>query len=460
MILSALVLTTSDASSAASTQVQISMGTGQANHLSMSDVVLAYQLPMPSVVINSLPSRTPDQVLADVVSHQVDFAVTSRGLNASQAAAYSTLTMFPMMASAIVPVLRLDSIGTSVKLALTMPTLAQIFLGVVTWWNDSRIAVSNPLITLPNTTITVVLQPTPSCVTLGFTQALSEAWPAFNTTIGVTETTAGWTSLPYAASRSGLSMGLVPSVVLAVDGSIGFAAQANAMSAGVTMADLYNAVGARVTASAATVNAAATDLGTNVPPRTTLAVDLTNSDGGHAWPIAIMSYALLDTQYTPAAGCGNRHALVQFLLWYYGAGSTVVSTLLGSRGLVPVPPIVLTQMSLVSRAGSTIYCNGSVIPPDSQPVVRINSHGSQAVVIGAQLTSAYAAISNITFQAFTQTDLTVMQQVMDSTVDLGFLVRETTNSSSTAVVLHTCCKPGFCCSFFIVPSRPLCLLRY
>ena len=54
--------------------------------------------------------------------------------------------------------------------------------------------------------------------------------------------------------------------------------------------------------------------------------------------------------------------------------------------------------------------------------MRINSHGSQAVVIGAQLTSAYAAISNVTFQAQTQTDLTVLLQMMNSTVDLGFMV--------------------------------------
>ena len=149
----------------------------------------------------------------------------------------------------------------------------------------------------------------------------------------------------------------MPSVVLAIDGSIGYAPQANAISAGVQQADMTNVLGQRVTASTATVNAAATDSGTNVPARSTQAVDLTNSAAPRAWPITAMSYAVLDLQYTPAAGCSSRNALVQFLLWYYGAGSTVVSTLLASRQAVPVPPIVLSEMGTVAAVGSLVHCN-------------------------------------------------------------------------------------------------------
>ena len=409
---------------AASTQLVVA--TSQLSQLSMFDITLAYQLPVPSVVIDTQAAHTSAASLRELTSQQVDFAVDNVGLTDAQSAAHPTLAMFPIMATAVVPCYRLDALG-SVKLALTSSVLADIFLGVITMWNDTRIAQSNPYTPLPGSLITVVVQAAPSGTSLAFAQALSNAWPAFNTTIGVTDDP-DWSTVPFTSLRTGLGLNTVPSLVLAIDGSIGYAGQANAISAGVQVADMINVIGQRVTASAATVNAAATALGTQTTARWTQAVDLTNSDAPNAWPITAMSYAVLDLQYTPAAGCSSRYALVQFLLWYYSAGSQVVSTLLASRQAVPLPPIALSQMGIVSKIGSSILCNGSVIPPAIEPVVRLNSHGAQAVVIGAQLTAAYAAISNVTFQAQTQPDATVLVQMMASSVDLGFMVRTTTHS--------------------------------
>ena len=447
-----------DVSSAAAAPTQLVVATSQMSQLSMSDITLSYQLPVPSVVITSQAAHTSAASLAELTSQQVDFAVDNVGLTAAQSAANPTLAIFPLLATAIVPCYRLDALG-SVKLALTVPVLADIFLGAITWWNDSRIVAANPTAHLPNSSITVVLQGSPSGTTLVLTRALSTAWPAFNDTIGVTDDP-DWFTMPYASSRTGLGLNTVPSVVLAIDGSIGYAPQANAISAGVNYADMITAQSQRVTATTATVNAAATDLGTRVPSRPTQPVDLTHSAAPNAWPITAMSYAMLDTDYTPAAGCSTRNALVQFLLWYYGAGSTVVSTLLASRQAAPVPPIVLSGMAIVSRVGSTIYCNGSVIPPATQPVVRINSHGAQAVVIGAQLTSAYASISNVTFQAQTQPDVTVLVQMMESTVDLGFMVRPTAQrtaidalSEDTTDHTHSICTCPLCAANAVYRCR-------
>ena len=435
LLLPAVLLAVDVAFVAASTQLL--MATNQMAQLSMSDITLSYQLPAPSVVITSQPAQTSAVSWAELTSEQVDFAVDNVGLTAAESAAHPTVSMFPLMASAVVPCYRLDALG-GVKLTLSTTALAQILLGEISMWNDSRIVLTNSHAPLPNSSITVVLQGAPSGTTLTLTQALSKVWPAFNSTIGVTNNP-NWSSLPYASSRTGLGLNTVPSVVLAVDGSIGYAAQANALSAGVNFANMVNANGQLVTATTATVNAAATDLGTQFPSRSTQALDLTNSAAPNAWPITAMSYAVLDTQYTPAAGCRTRNAIVQFLLWFYGAGSTVVTTLLASRQAVPVPPIVLSEMATVSKVGSSIHCNGTVIPPATQPIVRINSHGAQAVVIGAQLTSAYASVSNVTFQAVTEPDVTVLVQMMESTVDLGFMVRPTTRSHSPQL-------PPSCCS--------------
>ena len=416
---------------------RLSVATDHLSHLFISDMTLAYQLPQPSVAIFTRPAESSLANVAAVTQPKVDFAVDSSGLSASQVAAYPTLILFPALCSAVVGIYRLDLLlatttSPAVTFVLSAPLLAQVFTGNIRWWNDSRLAAVNPALQsmglqLPNATITVVLQDLPSAATIAFTAALSHAWPAFNASIGITDNPQ-WPTQNYAAFRTALGVNTVPSTVLAVDGSIGYAPQSEAILAGVQVADLVNRAGNRVSPSTSSVNAAATDLGTIIPALRTTAVDLTNSAKAAAWPITAMSYIMLDLQYGPAVGgCASRYALVQFLLWYYS--SSVVTALLASRQAVPVPPIVLSQMGVVSQVGTTIRCNGSVIPPATSPVVRINSHGAQAVIIGPQLTAAYAAVSNITFQAPTQTDATILAQMTASQVDLGFMAPQNINAS-------------------------------
>ncbi|MBI3357285.1 MAG: extracellular solute-binding protein, partial [Nitrospirae bacterium] len=61
---------------------------------------------------------------------------------------------FPTVLGAVVPAYNLD--GVSATLRFSGETLAGIFLGTITKWNDSALARDNPGVTLPNAGITVV----------------------------------------------------------------------------------------------------------------------------------------------------------------------------------------------------------------------------------------------------------------------------------------------------------------
>ena len=99
--------------------------------------------------------------VASLLDGSTDFAITPGPLTAEQAANHPNATVMPILGSAIVPIYRLDALGSSVTLTLSGNTLALIFAGEVTWWNDSRIARDNArVLFLSNTScITVKLMP-------------------------------------------------------------------------------------------------------------------------------------------------------------------------------------------------------------------------------------------------------------------------------------------------------------
>src|SRR6202140_4037692 len=59
------------------------------------------------------------------------------------------LVQFPMIIGGVVPVVNLDGIKAG-DLTLDGPTLANIFLGEITLWNDPKIKSLNPKLALPN----------------------------------------------------------------------------------------------------------------------------------------------------------------------------------------------------------------------------------------------------------------------------------------------------------------------
>ena len=81
------------------------------------------------------------------------------------------LIQFPMVMGGIVPVINVEGIEAG-KLVLDGPTLANIFLGAITKWDDAAIKKLNPDVKLPSSAIAVVHRSDGSGTTYNFTDYL------------------------------------------------------------------------------------------------------------------------------------------------------------------------------------------------------------------------------------------------------------------------------------------------
>ena len=115
--------------------------------------------------------------ISQIKSGTVDFAGTDAPLTAEECEK-AGLVQFHMVSGAVVPAVNLPGV---VRGALTLDgaTLADIYLGKITRWNDARIAALNPGLALPDLKITVVHRGDGSGTTHIFTSYLttvSDEW--------------------------------------------------------------------------------------------------------------------------------------------------------------------------------------------------------------------------------------------------------------------------------------------
>ena len=106
----------------------------------MADLRSAYALLQPNVSLTMSKVSAVSDVISDVALELQDFTTFNFYLSDSEAQAYPSLQMYPIMCYSLVPIYCLDALGVgALPLSLTRPVLAQIYLGHITWWNDSAI---------------------------------------------------------------------------------------------------------------------------------------------------------------------------------------------------------------------------------------------------------------------------------------------------------------------------------
>ena len=90
--------------------------------------------------------------------------------------AKNNFVQFPIVSGAVVPLVNLPGIKPG-ELVLDGPTIAKVFLGEITKWNDPAIAKLNPGLKLPSTAIAVVHRSDGSGTTFIWTNYLSKVSP-------------------------------------------------------------------------------------------------------------------------------------------------------------------------------------------------------------------------------------------------------------------------------------------
>jgi len=275
--------------------------------------------------------------IAAIEAKTVDFGATDAPLSAADLQS-NGLVQFPTMIGGAVPVLNVSGIASGV-LKLDGPTLADIFLGKITTWNDPAIAKLNPGMKLPSTAINVVHRSDGSGTSWMFTSYLSAVSPAWNSQVGA-NTTPTWPVGTGAKGSSG-----VAALVQQIDGSIGYVEYTYAKQNGMNSAQLENADGVFVKPSLSAFAAAATMA--SWKPSEGFALPLVNEPGAESWPITGASYILMQKDQQDAARAGMA---LKFFDWAYTNGAQTASSL----DYVPIPAKVYKLVEKVWQQQVTV----------------------------------------------------------------------------------------------------------
>jgi phosphate transport system substrate-binding protein len=272
--------------------------------------------------------------IKQIIAKSVSFGATDKPLSEKELDG-AGLIQFPMIMGGIVPVYNLEGLAPG-ALVLDGPTLAKIFLGEITTWNDPEIKKLNGALDLPALDISVVHRSDGSGTTYCFTTYLSQVSPEWKEKIGA-EVAVQWPAGSGAKRNEGVAKAVARS-----EGAIGYVEYATAEEHELAYAGMINRDGKAVTARIDSFQAAAVNADWRSAPGYGLM--LTDQPGEGSWPITAASFILMPVVTDDASG---SVAALQFFDWAYRNGGKLAEEL----GFVPMPENVV---EFVRAAWSTI----------------------------------------------------------------------------------------------------------
>lgn len=257
-----------------------------------------------------------------------DKALTADQLTAGQSKCGAAALDVPTYVSPIAVAYNLKGVD---DLQLSPETLAGIFAGKITTWDDQAIKSDNPGVSsLPSTKITPVHRSDKSGTTNNFTDYLSKAAPDAWTSGAVEE----W---PLSGGESAKGTSGVIAVLKGGDGTIGYADESQVgdlQTTKIKVGSSYNAPSAD--GAAKTLSDSKTVTGR---PDGDVVIDInrtTTADG--AYPVLLVSYEIFCTKYANQA----QGDLVKGLLTYM-VSSDGQQTAASAAGSAPLPDSVASQ---------------------------------------------------------------------------------------------------------------------
>jgi phosphate transport system substrate-binding protein len=258
------------------------------------------------------------------------------------------LAQFPMVMGGIVPVVNLDGVKPG-ELVIDGPTLAKIFLGDITKWNDPAIQKLNAKAKLPNRAIALVHRSDGSGTTFNFSYYLSDVSPDWKSKVG-TSTSVQWPAGIGAKGNEG-----VANNVANTKGSIGYVEYAYALQNKLTYTDMVNKAGKTVAPTAQAFQAAAANAKWDSQPG--FGVILANQPGDQSWPMTAATWILMHKQPQDA---GASAEALKFFEWAYHNGGKMAEGL----DYVAMPDTVVQQVEqywakTIQHDGKPVYAPGS-----------------------------------------------------------------------------------------------------
>ena len=247
--------------------------------------------------------------IKQIVAKTVDFGASDAPMTPEELEE-AGLIQFPSVIGGVVPIVNIDGIKPG-QLQLEGKTLADIYLGKISKWNDPAIAALNPTLALPDVAITTVFRSDGSGTTFNFTDYLAKVSNDWKSSVGVDKTVKWPTSATGAGGKGNEG---VSSYVNRMKNSIGYVEYAYAKQNGMAHVALKNAAGNVVQPSAQTF-AAAGDI--DWSQHKGFYKVITNSETAQAWPIAAATFILVHKQPQDAKQVAG---VLAFFDWAYAQG--------------------------------------------------------------------------------------------------------------------------------------------
>jgi phosphate transport system substrate-binding protein len=262
--------------------------------------------------------------IKQILAKTVTFGATDAPLKADQLDKEG-LAQWPMIMGAIVPVVNIDGIKPG-EMVLDGETLANIYIGKITKWDDPAIKKLNPSLTLPSAAIATVHRADGSGTTFNFTDYLSKVSADWKSKIG-SNTAVEWPNGVGAKGNEGVAANISQT-----KNSIGYVEYAYAKQNKLTYTGMVNKSGKTVQPTTEAFQAAAANADWTHAPGYFLI--LTDQPGDKSWPIVASTFVLMHK--TPTDKAASAEA-VKFFGWAFEKGGKMAEDL----DYVPMPAQVI-----------------------------------------------------------------------------------------------------------------------
>jgi phosphate transport system substrate-binding protein len=257
-----------------------------------------------------------------ITSRTVDFGASDAPLTPDQFTACNGCEQIPWVLGGTAIMYNLP--GVKNLLHMDGPTLAKIFMGQITTWDDPAIKKLNPSVSLPSTKISIAHRSDNSGTTFNFTDYLSSVSPAWKSQIG------SGVAVNWPVGSGGKGSSGVAALVSQTPGSIGYADVFFAIHNHLSYFAMKNRSGKFATPGLRGMLAAASS---DQKPDANNALSIVNPPKKffNAYPISTFTYVIVAQQSSKAAD------LKKFLFWAVTKGQTYGPKLL----FAPIPKSVL-----------------------------------------------------------------------------------------------------------------------
>ena len=268
------------------------------------------------------------------IAGSVAIGASDAYLSDEVAARHPNILDIPLAISAVAINYNLPDLnGTNLK--LNGPTIAAIYSGTVTMWDDPAIKAMNPGVTLPHQTIIPVRRADGSGTTFVFTQFLDFSAQKWEDNPGFGEIIA-WPGVAAEKARDG-NEGVLKAVA-ATPYAIGYLGTSYAdqvAKAGLGTALIENQAGKFLLPTAQSISDAAEQLDPRTPRYER--ISLVYAPGDNSYPLINYEYAVVSKSQPDAM---SARAVRAFLRWAMSATGGNNEKYLGPVGFIPLPDFI------------------------------------------------------------------------------------------------------------------------